>query len=106
METHLHTGASASILFNSRSTAAGGLPATLDGLVEGFGPVGAAATHVPASRGTRDDAHRPHPKSTIHLATFMGRPDTSCNGSVACLPLRGKPLDATAPAFAIAIRSA
>ncbi|KVD10343.1 hypothetical protein [Burkholderia ubonensis] len=59
-----------------------------------------------ASRGAGDGERRSHAKSTIDLATFMARPVTSCAGEIACLPLRGKPLDATAPAFAIAIRSA
>ena len=106
METHLHTGASASIPINSRSSPDGGLPAMRDGLIEGFGPVGAATAHVPAGHGTRDDAHRPHAKSTIDLATFMYGPDMSCDGAIACLPLRGPSLNATAPAFAIAVRPA
>ncbi|WP_010099500.1 hypothetical protein [Burkholderia ubonensis] len=59
-----------------------------------------------ASRGTGDGERRSDAKSTIDLATFMVRPVTSCDGEIACLLLRGKPLDATAPAFAIAIRSA
>ncbi|KVG73895.1 hypothetical protein [Burkholderia ubonensis] len=58
-----------------------------------------------ASRGTGDGERRSDAKSTIDLATFMVRPVTSCDGETACLPLRGKPLDATAPAFAIAVRS-
>ncbi|KVO30771.1 hypothetical protein [Burkholderia ubonensis] len=58
------------------------------------------------SRGTGDGERRSDAKSTIDLATFMVRPVTSCDGEIACLPLRGEPLDATAPAFAIAIRSA
>nr|WP_249183585.1 hypothetical protein [Burkholderia ambifaria] len=83
------------------------MPATHDGLIEEFGPVGTATFHVRASHCTRDDdAHRPHPKSTIDLATFTGRPDMSRDGPIACLPLRGQPLDATAPAFAIAVRPA
>ncbi|WP_246637483.1 hypothetical protein [Burkholderia catarinensis] len=82
------------------------MPATLGERVAGFGPARAATGHLPASDGTRDDAHRPHAKATIDLATFMGRPDMSYDGAMACLPLRGKPLDATAPAFAIAIRPA
>ncbi|RQR51796.1 hypothetical protein DIE19_28855 [Burkholderia sp. Bp9126] len=102
----MHTGASASIHINSLSSPVGGLPATLNGPIKGFGPVGAATGDVPASHGTRDDAHRPHAKSTLDLATFMGRPDVSCDGAFACLPLRGRPLDATAPAFAIAVRPA
>jgi len=106
VETHLHTGASASIYINSRSSPVGGLPATHDGLIEEFGPVGAATAPVPASHGSRDDAHRSPAKSTIDLATFMRRPDVSCDGAIACLPLRGQPLDATAPAFAIAVRPA
>ncbi|WP_346278761.1 hypothetical protein [Burkholderia ambifaria] len=107
METHLHTGASASIHINSLSAPGGGLPATHDGLIEEFGPVGAATGHVRASHGIRDDdAHRPHLKSTIDLATFTGRPGSSRDGAIACLPLRGQPLDATAPAFAIAVRPA
>ena len=108
METHLHTGASASIHINSLSSPVGGLPATHDGLIAGSGPVGAATGHVPASHGTRDDAHRPGPTSTIGLATATGtgRPDMSCDGAIACLPLRGQPLDATARVFAIAVRPA
>ncbi|MBR8181876.1 hypothetical protein KDW54_05615 [Burkholderia ambifaria] len=102
----MHTGASASIHINSLSAPGGGLPATHDGLIEEFGPVGAATGHVRASHGTRDDAHRPHPKSTIDLATFVRRPDVSRDGAIACLPLRGQPLDATAPAFAIIVRPA
>ncbi|OXJ14473.1 hypothetical protein CFB39_25375 [Burkholderia sp. AU6039] len=61
METHLHTGASASI-------------------------------------------HN-HPLSS-HGCEWRATPDMSCTGSMACLPLLGKSLDATAPAFAIAIRPA
>ncbi|WP_175692517.1 hypothetical protein [Burkholderia ambifaria] len=106
METHPHTGASASIHINSLSSPVGGLPATHDGLIAGFGPVGAATGHVPPSHGTRDDTHRPHPKSTVDLATFTGRPDMSCDGAIACLPSRGQLLDATAHAFAIAVRPA
>ncbi|WP_232454303.1 hypothetical protein [Burkholderia ubonensis] len=45
---------------------------------------------------TGDGERRSDAKSTIDLATFMVRPVTSCDGD----------LDATAPAFAIAIRSA
>nr|WP_249180287.1 hypothetical protein [Burkholderia ambifaria] len=83
------------------------MPATLDGPIEEFGPVGTATCHVRASHGTRDDdAHRPCPQSTIDLATFTGRSDMSRDGAIACLPLRGQPLDATAPAFAIAVRPA
>ncbi|WP_412530100.1 hypothetical protein [Burkholderia lata] len=106
METHLHTGASASIHINSRSSPVGGLPATRDGLIEEFGPVGAATGPVPASHGSRDDAHPRPAQSTIDLATSMRRPGTSRDGAIACLPLRGQPLDATAPAFAIAVRPA
>ncbi|GAU06767.1 MULTISPECIES: hypothetical protein [Burkholderia cepacia complex] len=101
----MHTGASASIHNNSLSSRECGLPSTLGVLIAGFGPAGAASGHLPARHGT-DDERRPHAKSTIALATFMGRPAMSCDGAIACLPLRGKPLDATAPAFAIAIRSA
>nr|WP_249177284.1 hypothetical protein [Burkholderia ambifaria] len=83
------------------------MPPTLEGPIEEFGPVGTATCHVRASHGTRDDdAHRPHPRSTVDLATFTGRSDMSRDGAIACLPLRGQPLDATAPAFAIAVRPA
>ncbi|WP_080424966.1 hypothetical protein [Burkholderia ubonensis] len=102
----MHTGASASIHDSSLSSPECGLPSMLGALIAGFRPVGAASGHLSASRGTGDGERRSHPKSTIDLATFMVRPVTSCDGEIACLPLRGKPLDATAPAFAIAIRSA
>ncbi|WP_254624480.1 hypothetical protein [Burkholderia diffusa] len=82
------------------------LPSTLGILIAGFGPISTAMGHLPASHGTDDAERRPHVKSTIDLAPFMGRPVRSCDGAMACLPLHGKPLDATAPAFAIAIRSA
>ncbi|MDP9580815.1 UNVERIFIED_ORG: hypothetical protein J2791_000096 [Burkholderia contaminans] len=107
METHLHTGASASSHINSRSSPVGALPATLEGPIEESGPVGAATGHVRASHGIRDDdAHRPHLKSTIDLATFMRRLDVSRDGAIACPPLRGQPLDAKARPFAIAVRPA
>ncbi|CAI8763920.1 MULTISPECIES: hypothetical protein [Burkholderia] len=107
METHLHTGASASSHINSRSSPVGALPATLEGPIEESGPVGAATGHVRASHGIRDDdAHRPHLKSTIDLATFTGRPGSSRDGAIACLPLRGQPLDAKARPFAITVRPA
>ncbi|KVG67880.1 hypothetical protein WJ33_25280 [Burkholderia ubonensis] len=101
----MHTGASASIHDNPLSSPECGLPSML-GVIAGFGPVGAASGTLSASHGTGDQARRSHAKSTIDLATFMVWPVMSCDGEIACLPLRGKPLDATAPAFAIAIRSA
>ncbi|NTY35253.1 hypothetical protein FCJ57_02270 [Burkholderia diffusa] len=102
----MHTGANAPIHDNSRSTMERALPSTLGILIAGFGPISTAMGHLPASHGTDDAERRPHVKSTIDLAPFMGRPVRSCDGAMACLPLHGKPLDATAPAFAIAIRSA
>ncbi|WP_080401432.1 hypothetical protein [Burkholderia ubonensis] len=102
----MHTGASASIHDNPLSSPECGLPSMLGVPIAGFGPVGAASGPLSASHGTGDEARRSHAKSTIDLATFMVRPAMSCDGEIACLPLRGKPLDATAPAFAIAIRSA
>ncbi|KVS41135.1 hypothetical protein [Burkholderia ubonensis] len=102
----MHTGARASIHNSSLSSPACGLPSMLGVRIAGFRPVGAASGHLSASHGTGDEERRSHAKSTIELATFMVRPVMSCDGEIACLPLRGKPLDATAPAFAIAIRSA
>ncbi|WP_244132705.1 hypothetical protein [Burkholderia sp. BCC0397] len=136
METQLHTGARASINNNSRSSAERALPLALGILIAGFEAVGAtvanrrtrhevdvlivdeAAEIRVAPRaialgdealrtpGTCDEQHRLHAKSTTDFAIFTGRPVTSCRDSIACLPLRGKPLDATAPVVAIAIRSA
>ncbi|RQQ16908.1 hypothetical protein DF107_06030 [Burkholderia stagnalis] len=102
----MHTGASASIHNSSLWSPERGLPSMLGAPIAGFGPVGAASGHLSASRGAGDEARRSHAKSTIDLAAFMVRPVMSRDGEIACLPLRGKPLDATAPAFAIATRSA
>ncbi|NHB04990.1 hypothetical protein GWK53_00490 [Burkholderia cepacia] len=102
----MHTGASASIHNSPHASPKCGLPSMLGVLIAGFRPVGAASGHFSASHGTGGEARRSQAKSTSDLATFMVRPVMSCDGEIACPPLRGKPLDATAPALAIAIRPA
>ncbi|WP_257127650.1 MULTISPECIES: hypothetical protein [unclassified Burkholderia] len=128
METQLHTGARASIDNNSRASTERALPLTLGILIAGFEAVGAAVANrqprhevdvsIVAPRavargdealrtpGICDEAPRLHAKSTIDFAIFTGRPVTPCRDSVACLPSRGRPLGATACAFASVIRSA
>ncbi|WP_321805600.1 hypothetical protein [Burkholderia sp. BCC1993] len=102
----MHTGASASNHNSSQSSPKCGLPSMPGVLIAGFRPVGAASAHFSAGHGIGDEARRSHAKSTSDLATFMVRPVMSCDGEIARLPLRGRPLDATAPAFAIVIRPA
>ena len=136
VETQLHTGARASIDNNSRSSTERALPLALGTLIAGFEAVGATmanrrarhevdvlivdkaaeirvAPHAIAlgdealrTPGSCDEERRRHAKSTIDFALCAGRPVMSCRDSIACLPLRGKPLGATACAFASAIRSA
>ncbi|AWV05225.1 hypothetical protein DM992_39005 [Burkholderia sp. JP2-270] len=102
----MHTGASAPIHNSPHASPKCGLPSMLGALIAGFTPIGAASSHFSASHGTGDEARRSHAKSTIDLATSLLRPVMSCDGEIARLPLRGKSLDATAPAFAIVIRPA
>ncbi|CAI8691130.1 MULTISPECIES: hypothetical protein [Burkholderia] len=136
METQLHTGARASINDNSRSSTERALPFALDAPIAGFGSIGTTMANRRARHevdvlivdkaaeiraapraialgdealrtpGTCDGERRLHAKSTIDFAIFAGRPGMSCGGSIARLPLRGKPLGATACAFASTIRSA
>lgn len=136
VETQLHTGARASIDNNSRSSTERALPLALGTLIAGFGAFGAAMANRRAryevnvlivdkaaeirvapraialgdealrTPGTCDEERRLHAKSTIDFAIFTGRQVTSCRDSIACQSLRGKPLGATACAFASTIRSA
>ncbi|WP_244135079.1 hypothetical protein [Burkholderia sp. BCC0322] len=106
METHLHTGASAPIHGNLPLSPERGLRSALGVPIPGSGPAGAATGHLPASRGTHDEARRPHAKSPIDRAIFMGQRVVPRDGAIACRRSRAKPLDATAPAFVIAIRPA
>ncbi len=132
----MHTGASASFHHNSRSSTERVLPLALGALIPGPGSAGATmanwqphhgvdamsvdkaagirvarraiglADEALGTSGTCDEERRLHAQSTIDLAIFMGRSVPSWDGSIACLPLRSKPLDATACAFASATRSA
>ncbi|RQR64778.1 hypothetical protein DIE07_04815 [Burkholderia sp. Bp9002] len=132
----MHTGASASIHNKSRASTERALPFAPGALVAGSGAVGAAMANLWAHHGvdvmfvdnaaeiclapraialdnealrtlgTCDEERRLQAKSTIGFAIVTGRPVTSCDGSIACLPLRGKPLHTTALARASAIRSA
>ncbi|WP_257129328.1 hypothetical protein [Burkholderia sp. FL-7-2-10-S1-D7] len=136
METQLHTGARASIHNNSRSSTERALPLALGTRIAGFGAAGTALANRRARHevdvlivdeaaeirvapraiafgdetlrtpGTCAEAGRLHANSTIRFAIFTGRPVTSCPDSIACPPLRGKPLGATACALASATRSA
>ncbi|MPV67361.1 hypothetical protein GD429_16210 [Burkholderia sp. BE17] len=132
----MHTGARASFNDNSRSSTERALPFALDTLIAGFGAISPTMANRRARHevdvlivdkaaeirvapraialgdealrtpGTCDEERRLHAKSTIDFAIFTGRPVTSCRDSIACLPLRGKPLGATACAFASTNRPA
>lgn len=136
VETQLHTGARASINNNSRWSTERALPLALGTQIAGFEAVGSPmanrrACHAvdvlivdeaaeirvaPRAIAFGDEAlrtpgtcaveRRLHAKSTIDFAIFTGRPVTSRPDSIACLPLRGKPLGATACALASVTRSA